>query len=535
LAQIDLLIRVINLLKEKPGLTGREYASILKDEGFRGINKHILNTEILYNYSLLFSPNFNNAGIPAWTLKQQGNDVKFEFDCENDIENDANILEYCEEINLYEWQQRALESWQRNGFRGVVEAVTGGGKTRLAIGAIQSHLLMGWKVLVLVPTIELMQQWNSVLSDQLKMKSSLSFEIGLAGSGYKQTLEDCDVLVSLIHSAAPNGGNLLPIGEKGLLIADECHRYASESWERALDPDFERRLGLTATYEREDGKISVLDSYFSEVCYQLDYDEAIGEGVIAEFNVAFLGLDLCSHEKKAFDEVDKRCRMLKNRLIKEYSIPEDPYSAFMSVVNHFSEGGFGEASVLSRSYRASVNKRKDILANAEQKYQSMDYLLDPIMNSERTIVFTQTKAGAKKVLDELGNHGFRIGLLDSDMKREERSEVLDGFRNGFYHIIVAPKLLDEGIDVPEADLGIVISASRTRRQMIQRMGRVIRKKNDGRPAKFIIMYIKGTSEDPECGAQETFIDMITETDCNLGYFDWSNDPGELVEFLYCTS
>lgn len=156
------------------------------------------------------------------------------------------------------------------------------------------------------------------------------------------------------------------------------------------------------------------------------------------------------------------------------------------------------------------------------------------MNAGRTIIFTQTKSGARRVCDELENNRLRVGLLDSGMKRQDRSEVLEGFRVGCYDVIVAPKLLDEGIDVPEADLGIVISASRTKRQMIQRMGRVIRKKNDGRPAKFIIMYIKGTSEDPDCGAQETFIDMITETDCNLGYFDWRNDPGELVEFLYHT-
>lgn len=532
MAQIDLLIRVINLLKDKPGLTGREYASILKNEGFRGINKHILNTEILYNYSMLFSPNFNNAGIPAWTLKHQENDVNFEFDCTNEIEGDANILEYCEGLNFYEWQQRALESWQRNGFQGIVEAVTGGGKTRVALGAIQSHLFLGWKVLVLVPTIELMNQWNSVLLNQLKTKVSLNFEIGLCGGGNKSTLEDCDILISLIHSAVQNGGNLLPLGEKGLLIADECHRYASDSWRIALDSNFERRLGLTATYEREDGKIGVLDSYFSDVCYQLDYDEAIEEGVIADFNVAFLGLDLCTHEKKAFDEADRRCRILKNKLINEFGLLEEPYAAFMSMVNHIGEGGFGEASGLARSYRASVNKRKNILANAEQKYQSVDYLLDPIMNAGRTIIFTQTKSGARRVCDELENNRLRVGLLDSDLKREDRSEVLEGFRAGRYDVIVAPKLLDEGIDVPEADLGIVISASRTKRQMIQRMGRVIRKKNDGRQAKFIIMYIKGTSEDPDCGAQETFIDMITETDCNLGYFDWRNDPGELVEFLY---
>lgn len=214
MSQVDLLISVINLLKEKPGLTGREYATILRDEGFRNINKHILNSEILYRYPGFFSPNFNSAGIPAWTLEQQENDVNFEFDCANDIESDADILEYCEGLNLYGWQQRALESWQRNGFRGVVEAVTGGGETRLAVGAVRTHLFLGWKILVLVPTIELMHQWNSVLSGQPKTNKSLNCKIGLCGAGNKSSLEDYDVLISLIHSAAQNWGNLLPLGER---------------------------------------------------------------------------------------------------------------------------------------------------------------------------------------------------------------------------------------------------------------------------------------------------------------------------------
>ena len=71
-------------------------------------------------------------------------------------------------------------------------------------------------------------------------------------------------------------------------------------------------------------------------------------------------------------------------------------------------------------------------------------------------------------------------------------------------------MLDEGLDLPAADLGIILAASQSRRQMIQRMGRVLRRKPDGRFARFVIAYVIGTSEDPANGAHEAFLDKITD-------------------------
>ena len=76
-------------------------------------------------------------------------------------------------------------------------------------------------------------------------------------------------------------------------------------------------------------------------------------------------------------------------------------------------------------------------------------------------------------------------------------------------MISAPQVLDEGIDVPAADLAIILAASRSRRQMIQRMGRVLRRKPDGRRAQFVVVSVDGTVEDPALGAHATFLDEIT--------------------------
>lgn len=98
----------------------------------------------------------------------------------------------------------------------------------------------------------------------------------------------------------------------------------------------------------------------------------------------------------------------------------------------------------------------------------------------------------------------------SHLNKAERKERLAEFANGNIKVLSAPKCLDEGIDVAEADLGVILSASQTKRQMIQRMGRIIRPKRDGRPATFIILYFQNTSEDPDFGAYEGFLSEMND-------------------------
>lgn len=99
-----------------------------------------------------------------------------------------------------------------------------------------------------------------------------------------------------------------------------------------------------------------------------------------------------------------------------------------------------------------------------------------------------------------------------------RTEKLRSFGQGKLKVIAAPRILDEGIDVPEAEIAVVVSASQSRRQMIQRMGRVIRKKEDGRGARMIMMYVEGTSEDPNLGAHEAFLDEVVPHARSISYF-----------------
>ncbi len=114
--------------------------------------------------------------------------------------------------------------------------------------------------------------------------------------------------------------------------------------------------------------------------------------------------------------------------------------------------------------------------------------------------------------------GLRSGVIHSRLPGDQRATVLASYASGQLEVVVAPRLLDEGIDVPAADLAVIVGASRSRRQMIQRMGRVLRRKPDERAARFAVLFVKGTVEDPHSGTHEAFLGEITDVADRVTYF-----------------
>lgn len=127
--------------------------------------------------------------------------------------------------------------------------------------------------------------------------------------------------------------------------------------------------------------------------------------------------------------------------------------------------------------------------------------------------------------------GLSGDVLHAELDPSERRDTFDRFRDGDFGMIAAPKLLDEGVDVPDADLAIVLAASRSRRQMIQRMGRVVRRKPDGRRARLVVLYVEGTSEDPRNGAHEDFIQFILDAADKSEVFDSDAEIEGVIDYL----
>ncbi len=427
------------------------------------------------------------------------------------------------ELTLYEWQREALEEWENKGHQGIIEAVTGAGKTRVAIAAAERQLRRGGKVAIVVPTADLLYQWKR------EVEQYLNTSIGLLGDGSRSDLSRCNVLLAIAQSACRH--QLVPSYGNSLLIADEVHRYGSESWSRALETGFDRRLGLTATYERNDrGCEEYLNPYFGGVVFSVDYERALREGIIAPFKIAFIGVEFSQDEREQYEEYDEKVSRYRYKLVDTHGLPEEPFGDFMLAVNQLVRSEQSGASFDASNYLSAFTKRREVLANAQSKYKRLNDLTATVREAEKTILFVQTRKAAEKATEPFVENGIRGAVLESKMTKPERKQVLAGFESGEHELVAAPKLLDEGIDVAAADLAIILAASRSRRQMIQRMGRVLRRKEGGRIARLAVLYVQDTSEDPDV-AHEGFLDLVMPVAEDIRTFDSRASANAICNYL----
>ena len=236
---------IADALTEHGGLTARELGRLL------GVDKSDVNS-VLY-------------ACPEFIKSSDSRPVWFVDDVDPAEESSLKPADQfqrpeVQNFQLHAWQGRALDLWNKNQRRGIVEAVTGAGKTRLALAAIAEELEAGGRCAVVVPTLELCRQWQMEIS-----KWFPDVRCGELSGTRSSTLGDVDIVIAVVNSASRYLLGL-PTGMRGLLIADECHRYGSEKFRLALEEDFSSRLGITATRQRSDGaEITVLEPYFGKL------------------------------------------------------------------------------------------------------------------------------------------------------------------------------------------------------------------------------------------------------------------------------
>lgn len=402
---------------------------------------------------------------------------------------------------LRKWQQAALAEWESASHSGVVEAITGTGKSMVGVGAVHEVLSLGGAALVMVPSRALVAQWTKTLRDTLPQA-----KIGQYSDGSKEDFSNRNVIVGTVQSLYKN-----PIRPRSLilLVADEVHRYGSEQYSKALRKDFDWRLGLSGTYERQqdDGLQRYLRPYFKEVIFEYGYGAALEDGTVSRFDLCFVETPLLSAEQSEYDLADEMCSDSRRKLIREFGFPQN-WRDFFSAVT--AGAGSSESDIvtdLCRRYMTGFSNRKAVLASAASKLTFVEKAAPSLDGSNGTLIFSETKASARR-LAFVASKSVSAFPLDGDSKAQERESKLREFGVGRLKVLSAPRILDEGIDVPEAEVAMIASASQTKRQMIQRMGRVIRLKKSGGNAKIVMLFAPGTPEDPATGGHEAFLDEI---------------------------
>ncbi len=522
--RVQLTYELFRFLSTHPGKNKKELLTEIKMKCDFEFTYTDVNS-VLYGNKKLFSN--GNESPPIWQVKEYKAQITFSEELD---------LSFYQGHKPRKWQIEAIETWISRGRRGVVEAVTGTGKTTVGILAAADAVARGLNVIIIVPGLDLLDQWYERLCKDLP-----SLEVGKFGGGSKDTFECCHVIISTINSARRNV--MFQENMAGLLIADEVHGYAAEISSLALEEEFEERLGLTATYERSDAGVEEkLCPYFSpignlvvpgnEVIYGCGFKRGLEEGILAPFRVGMIGIDLEIEEQMDYDILYESLRKKRRQLMDFHNCPQSPFGEFMKAVHSLSEGGNKdfEATVTARSYLDKFTKRRKLLAESSSKKDALELIVAILNVADRTIIFTETIDSSISAAALMRVHGIMAESFSSGLKKEDRSNIIDAFKHGEIKVLAAPHVLDQGIDVPEVDVGVITAATHSKLQMIQRMGRIIRPKKDGRPATFFILYFKNTSEDPEMGAHGSFLDEMVEHAANIKDFREDYDNNDIVEW-----
>ena len=398
-------------------------------------------------------------------------------------------FDFKSDKKLFFYQADALNKWKGNGYQLLFEMATGTGKTRTAIAGIKYLNQIKKRLITIITTPQntLSKQWKEEVEGQ-----HLSFDESVIVDGSVSKWEG--LLVKLLlkngagmadhiclfttHNTASSEKftaafeSNLPTGTEVLFVGDETHWLGARKFQRALLSCYKYRIGLSATPSRwfDDSGTAKLVEYYGNNNFEFtikdaltEYNPVTGKHFLVNYHYLISKISLDEKESGDYKEVSTKISKLWN--MKD----NDPDAALR----------------LDRL----MEKRANIIKNASAKYIQLEYILNELEQKgriENLIIFVSPQQ-IDDVLSILANRGIIFHKLTEKegtkaekrfCNKSEREHIIAKFKSKIYQVIVAIKCMDEGIDIPTADVGILMASSTNPREYIQRVGRIIRQSPD---------------------------------------------------------
>lgn len=460
-----------------------------------------------------------------------------------------NFLTRNQTTPLLPWQENALTSWVAHGRQGLISAATGTGKSRLGIAAILEAFEDGLPVVLLTHRLAIKGQWKkdelrSLLEADIhgnELKASDRYFV-LGENVIELSSEDHynhnnppvaqpgKVLLALDKSLADRPHLLPEDGRPGLLVADEVHQFNDPTGRKILNGSFSRRLGMSATISGYDDY--GLLPYFGGVKVA-DYSlgKATKDNVVCEYNLLVIRVPYVP--VRGFGVTYQNVNLTGRKNVGEEDITEDDLiraekkvSELLEILTHPETGiSYGEDENFDEVLdRVILAKHPDFMAPAKRylrerneynrlarQFKSQQSVLglisSKIQKHGKTLVFSNTKLQGKEFRDELEQLKVPTIYIDSDTEQIGRRNAFDALQTNETKALVSPQILDEGVNIPSAQIGVFLGTGNGKyRQIVQRMGRVLRKKEVEQKALIIVAVGMFTREDPGIDGERVYPD-----------------------------
>jgi superfamily II DNA or RNA helicase len=375
-------------------------------------------------------------------------------------------------VNLRGWQVEAMAAWENRNHRGIVSVVTGGGKTVFALACIER--IRPTTTLIIVPTTALLEQWWEEAANYFNLKLD---EINIVKTDLQFSLGSINIAV--INTAVKL---VARIEEKScFLIVDECHKAASSQFREVLKVKAYAALGLSATPERpyDEWLTDVLVPTLGPIIYKYDYAAALRDAVIVPFYLENIIFDLEDDRQIEYEKVTK------------------------SIARSINQNG-----IECKQTVALLLKRARILNLSLNRIRLAARIVakNP---KRRTLIFHEDTEACDLIHQILNRNGVSSGVYHSKMSSKTRATILSKYRGGEINVLVTCRALDEGFNVPETEVGIIAASTATRRQRIQRLGRVVRPSKGKRNA-VIYTLVATNTEIQRLKEEETFLEGVAK-------------------------
>jgi superfamily II DNA or RNA helicase len=382
---------------------------------------------------------------------------------EDNVQNLPPLEQIKSNVELRTYQNKALDNWRNAGNRGILVLPTAAGKTFIALKAID---LLKTQTMIVVPTLDLIDQWRKRIGECLGVES------GAVGGGENDVRMLTVSTYDSAYSQAAQLGNRFMF-----LVFDEVHHLASPGYmqigEMYIAP---YRMGLTATYERTDQRHELLPLLVGDPVYSIEVEELAGKH-LAPYTYEKLAVELTPDEQQTYDA---QMSVFKNYL-RERGIVLKSAADFQNFIMTTGRDPRAREALLAR------NKALKVAVNSEAKLNLLAEKLEAYKN-EKVLIFTLYNDLVYAI-----SRRFLIPAVTHQTPREERREIMTNYGNGKYKVIVTSQVLDEGVDVPDASVGLVLGGTGSTREYVQRLGRLLRKK-EGKTARLVEIISKETVE-----------------------------------------